>query len=175
MRQAYPFLVVATSLLLGVMPSRAAPLSGLEADDWAVVSSERYGFSITYPPSVFTPANRATLEDGELLESSDGRARLLIGTFHNDGGFSLQDYRRIVLERSYPGAQLDYAPVRDSWFVVSGVRDEEMFYERVSFTCGGKRITSWAMTYPVAERRLYDRIVEAVAPTFEPSRRGEGC
>jgi hypothetical protein len=78
--------------------------------------------------------------------------------------------------RNYADASLDYAPVRKSWFVVSGERDGVMFYERVSFTCDGRLITSWAMLYPVAERQFYDRVVEAVAPTFTPARgRGGSC
>jgi hypothetical protein len=39
--------------------------------------------------------------------------------------------------------------VRDTWFVLSGTRDGTIFYERVTFTCGGKLINSWAMLYPV--------------------------
>jgi len=43
-----------------------------------------------------------------------------------------------------------------------------MFYQRVSFTCGGRLINSWAMLYPAAERKMYDRVVEAVARSFMP-------
>ena len=99
-------------------------------------------------------------------------ARLLIGAFGNDERLSLRAYRQYLLERNYPGASIDYAPVRKNWFVLSGERDGVMFYERVSFTCGGRLITSWAMFYPVAERRFYDRVVEEVAPTFTPGSGG---
>ena len=67
---------------------------------------------------------------------------------------NLRDYRSLVLQQSYAGADIDYAPVSGSWFVLSGTRDGVMFYERVTFTCGGRRINSWAMLYPAAERRL---------------------
>lgn len=154
--------------------SNAAPVVGTDGR-WAVLSNDLYGFSIRYPRDVFQLVPRPDVADGALLESADGRARLLIGTFTNDDRVSLRQYRRTVLERSYDGAALDYAPVRDSWFVVSGTREGEMFYERVSFTCGGSRITSWAMTYPLAERAVYDRLVEDIAPTFRASRSGEGC
>ena len=40
--------------------------------------------------------------------------------------------------------------------------------ERVSFTCGGQLINSWAMIYPKSERRFYNRVVEAVARTYSP-------
>ena len=78
----------------------------------------------------------------------------------------LRVYRAFVLQQSYPGADIDYAPVRDTWFVLSGTRDGMMFYERVTFTCGGRLINSWAMLYPAAERQLYDRIVEHVARSY---------
>ena len=103
-----------------------------------------------------------------MFVSRDGNARLLAGALPNDDGMSLRDYRAFVLQQSYPGADIDYAPVRDTWFVLSGTRDGMMFYERVTFTCGGRLINSWAMLYPAAERRLYDRIVEQVARTYRP-------
>ena len=103
--------------------------------------------------------------------SRDGSARLLAGALPNDDGLNLRDYRELVLQQSYPGAAIDYAPVRDNWFVLSGMRDGMMFYERVTFTCGGRRINSWALLYPDAERRRYDRVVEQVARSY---RAGEG-
>jgi hypothetical protein len=62
----------------------------------------------------------------------------------------LPDYREHVLETIYAGASIDYAPVRRSWFVLLGTRDDTVFHERVSFACDGRRITSLAMLYPYA-------------------------
>jgi hypothetical protein len=84
----------------------------------------------------------------------------------NTEGINLRAYRTIVLQRSYPDAAIDYAPVRGTWFVLSGTRDGQMFYERVTFTCGGRLINSWAMLYPASERRVYDRVVEQVARSY---------
>ena len=58
--------------------------------------------------------------------------------------------------------------MRDKWFVLSGTLGEQEFYERVSFTCGGRLINSWVMIYPKAQSGLYDRVVEAVARTYSP-------
>ena len=98
--------------------------------------------------------------------SRDGNARLLAGALPNADGVNLRDYRALVLQQSYPGADIDYAPVGPTWFVLSGTRDGVMFYERVTFTCGGRLINSWAMLYPAAERHLYERIVERVARSY---------
>jgi hypothetical protein len=142
------------------------------AQDVATYRNDRYGFSLSYPSGTFTPQPPpAGDDDGRVFVSRDGNARLLAGALANADGMNLRDYRTLVLQQSYPGAAIDYAPMRDNWFVLSGVRDGVMFYERVTFTCGGRRINSWAMLYPAAERSLYDRIVEQVARSY---RAGEG-
>ena len=136
------------------------------AQDVATYRNDRHGFSLSYPAGTFTPQQPPAGDDGRVFVSRDGNARLLAGALPNADGMSLRDYRSLVLQQSYPGAVIDYAPMRDTWFVLSGTRDGIMFYERVTFTCGGRRINSWAMLYPAAERRLYDRIVEQVARSY---------
>ena len=64
--------------------------------------------------------------------SRDGNARLLAGALPNADGVNLRDYRSLVLQQSYQGADIDYAPLGATWFVLSGIRDGVMFYERVS-------------------------------------------
>jgi hypothetical protein len=135
---------------------------------WATIQSERFGFMIAYPGSVFTPRESAATEDGHVLVSRDGGARLLIGAFDNDAAATLDEYREQLLNENYSGASLDYAPTRKREFVISGTRGDMHFYERVTFTCGGRLINSWALLYPASERHIYDRIVEAIAPTFSP-------
>ena len=59
-----------------------------------------------------------------------------------------------MLERSYSGATITYAPVRPRWFVLSGVKDDKMFYERITFVCQGSLIDGWQITYPHAAAHL---------------------
>ena len=135
---------------------------------WETIQSERYGFMIAYPGSVFVPGPTSAAEDGHVLVSRDGSARLLVGAFDNETAATLSEYRRQLLSENYPGADLDYAPVKKRSFVISGTRGDMHFYERVSFTCGGRVINSWALLYPVTERHIYDPIVEAIARTYSP-------
>jgi hypothetical protein len=135
---------------------------------WETIQSERYGFMIAYPGSVFAPAAGAPAENGHVLVSRDGGARLLVAAFDNETSATLAEYRAQLLAENYNGADIDYAPMRKRYFVLSGTRGAMHFYERVSFTCGGRLINSWALLYPVSERHIYDRIVEAVARTYSP-------
>jgi hypothetical protein len=129
---------------------------------------------IAYPTVLFAPDPERESEDGRAVVSPDGRARLLVGAFVNDQGTDLKAYRDFLLAESYAGATLDYAPVRDRWFVLSGTQADNVFYERVTFTCGGRIINSWAMLYPVSERRIYDRVVERVARSYSPGAGARG-
>lgn len=150
------------------VPVAAAPQSFTSGTtDWVTVKHARRGFMIAYPASLFTPQQGIGGEDGRVFATPDGKARLLVGTFENSADFTLGAYRDYLLKENYTGARLDYERMKDKWFVISGTRGDTMFYERVTFTCGGRLVNSWAMLYPIAERRHYDRIVEVVARSYQ--------
>lgn len=154
---------VVVLLLAGASPAMSA---GAVTGDWTTYRNARHGFTIAYPTARFAeePANES--EDGRMLVSTDGAARLLVGAFDNAENATLADYRTYLIEKNYAGAQIDYAPIRAKWFVLSGTREGTMFYERVSFTCGGKLINSWALLYPAEQRRAWDPVLERIARTY---------
>ena len=155
----------AASLAIGFVAAPAHAVTET-AGDWTSYRNARYGFMIAYPSALFVANPEKESADGRAIVSIDGRARLLVGAFENSDQTRLSDYRAFLLKESYADADIDYAPVRDKWFVLSGTRDGNMFYERVTFTCGGRLINSWAMVYPSAERHTYDRVVERVAKSY---------
>jgi hypothetical protein len=142
--------------------------------DWVTLHNERHGFLIAYPVEVFEQASEPTTDEGRVLHSRDGKAQLLVGAFLNDDGTTLEAYRDFLIKENYADAHIDYAPVRGRWFVISGTLGDREFYERVSFTCGGRLINSWAMIYPKSESRFYDRVVEAIARTYTPGAGHDG-
>lgn len=169
-----------SATLTGVMPllaessmaqNRVMTPQAMMAQQRPVVATyrnEKHGFTLAYPTDKFLALPPAG-DSARMFVSRDGNARLAAGALRNFDGKGLRDYREFLLNASYPGAQIDYAPVRDNWFVLSGTRGNTMFYERVTFTCGGSKINSWAMQYPVAERQIYDRIVEQVHRSYRIS------
>lgn len=162
-------------IVLAGFTALAVPvLAGPNLDDWATVKNTRHGFTIAYPADVFEQKSEPKTDEGRVLVSKDGKAKLLIGAFENSENISLSDYREFLLQGQWAGAVIDYAPVRNKWFVLSGLRNGEIFYERVSFTCGGTLINSWAMLYPEAERKIYDRVLTAIARTYLPGAGKEG-
>jgi hypothetical protein len=65
--------------------------------------------------------------------------------------------------------ELTYRPRGRSWFVLSGYRGNDIYYEKVMFSCGGKVVNVMAISYP-GDRGRYDPVVERMEDTFRPGR-----
>lgn len=147
---------------------------GAQQTGWIDYRNERYGFSLRVPGDVFVAGEARNKEQGALWIGRDGQARLLAVAVRNDSGETLQSYRTFLMQNTYKGASFDYTPVRDDWFVLSGVQAGQVFYERIVFACEGRYIYGWQMRYSVSRKRFYDRVVEQMHKTFEPGRGEDG-
>ncbi|NJO36161.1 MAG: hypothetical protein HC869_27025, partial [Rhodospirillales bacterium] len=132
---------------------------------WIVHQNTRFGFALKYPQDVFTTESNEREINDRLLISEDGRGLLRIHS--RPTPTSITRYRASLVAGRYAGATFDYAPPRDSWFVLSGTLGEEMFYERVTISCDRRSIHGWLLTYPVAERSFYDPIVEEIHRSYK--------
>ena len=70
----------------------------------------------------------------------------------------------IVNAGGYDG--LTYRPRGRSWFVLSGYRGDQIYYES-----GGRVVNVFAMAYPIAQRQLFDPVVERMEDSFRPGGR----
>jgi len=156
---ARPLLIA--GLLAGTMALSVSQSVAQESGALATYRNERHGFTLSYPAAQFIALPSPT-EDGRQFVSKDGGARLLVGTLPNFDNKNLRDYRTFVLNESYPGAKVDYAPLRDNWFVVSGIHNGMAFYQRVNFACGKRNINSWAVVFPEGQKAVYEPIIEQV-------------
>jgi hypothetical protein len=142
---------------------------------WKLHHNAHFGFALKYPAELFTSETGEHDINDRLLVSRDGRSLLRIYSGPNSARTPISKYRTSLLRGRYAGAVLDYAPQRDSWFVLSGTLGQEMFYERVTFSCDGRSIHGWLLIYPLSERWLYDPIVEDIHRSYRygdlPSRR----
>jgi hypothetical protein len=54
--------------------------------------------------------------------------------------------------------------------VLSGYRGDDIYYEKVVFSCGEQVVNVMAVTYPSGERDVYDPVVERMEDSFKPAR-----
>jgi hypothetical protein len=148
----------------------AAPSQGREAlSGWVPYVNERFGFSFRYPTGVFKPERRTEAGDGEVFANVRGQGSLLVGALENVDGHTVASYMNYIRRESYSGYHIDYAPRGQTWFVLSGENDQNVFYEKVMFSCGGRIISSFALLYPIASKAMFDPVVEGIEKTFMPA------
>ena len=169
--------------LLGL--ALAAPLVAERRDySWIAFRDSRLGFSFDYPSALFVAEagdptdalkERTNRRSGQVFRSRDGRAYLQAAAFENTQRVNAATYKAQVAGSTYRDTRITYDRVGETFFVLSGVRGKDEYYERVTFSCGGRLINVWTMTYPTAEKGLYDRLVEEIARTFRPGEGPQSC
>jgi hypothetical protein len=159
-------------VLVLVLVVTTPALAAAARDGWVPYINDRFGFSFRYPADVFEPERKSERGDGELFVGVGGEASLLVGAFENSDGHTVASYMSFIRRDSYSKYPVAYAPKGQIWFVLSGETSQNVFYEKVMFSCGGRIINSFALTYPVAAKRVFDPVVEGIENSFRP---GQSC
>jgi hypothetical protein len=155
----------------------AAPLAGYSdhlaglsdparAAIWRTYRDPRFDFSLRYPAGIFTPDAARSDANVHTFVSPDGRAVLRIVAAENTAGIALADLRRALMKGRYAGAAFDAAPRRRHWFALSGTRGDEVFLERITYSCDGKSMHGWQIMYPATQRGTYDELAKLVLRNY---------
>ena len=121
---------------------------------------------------MFEPELRTETGDGEVFAGVRDHGRLLVDAFENADGHTVASYMNYIRKESYSGFHVDYASRGQTWFVLSGENEQNVFYEKVMFSCRGRIISSFALIYPIVGKAMFDPIVEVIEKTFRP---GQNC
>ena len=142
--------------------------SGHGGGDWITHHNKRFGLTLQYPADLFELERTAKAGDGEMFSAPDLRARLVVGAVANTKGYDPASYQAFTERKSYSKYRVTYRQRGRTWFVLSGVGDGKIFYEKVIFSCGGRLINGFALTYPVQHRATVDPVVERIEDSFRP-------
>ncbi|HEY1245353.1 MAG TPA: J domain-containing protein [Hyphomicrobiaceae bacterium] len=129
---------------------------------WRTYRDPRFDFSLRYPAGIFTLDAARSDANVHTFVSRDGRAVLRIVAAENTARIALADLRRALMKGRYAGAAFDSAPRRRHWFALSGTRGDEVFLERITYSCDGKSMHGWQMLYPATQRGTYDELARLV-------------
>lgn len=138
---------------------------------WATYSNARFGTTVDYPiylfPSRDPPPDNG---DGQVFHTEDRRARLTIWGARNAEGDSAQGY----FEKYGTQDAVSYRRVTARFYVVSGPRDSDIFYERCNFSAKPDGIIDClSVTYPAQDKAAWDPIVSRLSESLRGGRGAE--
>ena len=141
------------------------------SEEWRTQRDPHFGFSYSYPAEMFAPM------EGErpsfyYYGSAVTGGKFLVGAWNNQQGATPQEFKQWMLTHADGYEDITYQPRGRSWFVLSGHRDDQIFYEKVIFSCKGCVVNVFAISYPEAERQRFDPVVERMEDHFKS---GTGC
>lgn len=131
--------------------------------DWQSFEIPSTGTRVEMPVSIFT--EEAELPDGGVgrrFFTSDRRADLTVQSIENPGDVSPS----VFLAKRNPPRGILYRRVTPTFFVVSSVRKDRIWYNRCNRSPG--RLHCVLINYPAAEKRQWDSIVTRISHTLGP-------
>jgi hypothetical protein len=159
--------LLATGLAVGLpVTAEAAPY------DWSRGHDEVTGYRYLVPEAIFAPIEGDGKPAFNYFVSDDGQAKLMYGAWDKEEGATPESLKRWMIENAGGEQDLIYEPRGKSWFVVSGYKDDLIYYEKVMFSCGSQIVSIFAIAYPESQRATYDPAVERMEDAFRP---GRGC
>lgn len=151
-------LAIALSSLLAIATATAI------AKPFTYVNA-RFGTSCTFPDEVFSdrlpePENG----DGQQWLSADGASLTCSGidNIDNDTPKSFVDGEKA---NTGPGYKITYGKTGKNWAVLSGIKDDKVFYERRLFGKDGVIRTVW-IEYPSSLKAKYDPLAGVIAKSL---------
>jgi hypothetical protein len=134
------------------------------AESWLTYQNDRYGTTIDYPDS-FKPEPPPDADDGRAFTSADG-ARFSVSASYGGIGSNLAEYRAFIIKNIAAGQAVTYQTSGKNWFVISGTKGSDIFYERHMLSHGGEMTEDFVISYPSAAKAAYDPIVARMAKSF---------
>ena len=137
-------------------------------EDWRTFAVPNFGTRVQYPAGLFSvPDGKPEKGIGERLSTDDGRATLAVYSRANESGDTPGSYLNHYLRT--PPAQLHYQRVTPSFFAISAVKDDTIYYSRCNFSRSA--IHCFDLVYPAREKRAWDSIVTRISLSLRPLQR----
>jgi len=150
--------------LVLVLALEFADASGARAEALRAYHNDRFGTSADVPAD-WRPEPSPENNDGRVFTSPDGNAQAIVS-----GSYSVlprDEEFRIRLEPN-DGETIQFRRSGRNWVVVSGVKDEKIFYRKSLLSCRDTIWNSVSLEYPAAGKKKYDALVAHVSASLRP-------
>jgi hypothetical protein len=144
--------------------------ASLEANErWLDQRDPQFGFSYSFPDALFASVEGDGKPGFHYFAAGPVDAKFLVGAWDNQDDATPEHFKRWMIDNAGGYEEITFQPRGRSWFVLSGYRGDQIYYEKVMFSCGGRVVNILAIAYPTSERGQFDPVVERMEDTFKPS------
>lgn len=140
-----------------VVIALSATLSIARADSWTTYRIPESGTSVEIPASIFTELAGKPDGYGQQFRTSDGSADLTVQAVANQEDLSPAEF----LSRKNPPSGITYQRIAPSFFVVSSIKRDKIWYDRCNFS--RRYVHCVLINYPAAEKRQWDHVVTRIS------------
>jgi hypothetical protein len=152
-------------LLSGILLIITAFISAQEKFD--TYTNERFFFSIDYPADLLKTLPPPDNDDGRTFRSADKQVEMQVWGEYNAESKTLQER----YERDLKGftEKPTYMVSKRDWYVLSGLKEGRIFYEKVLVRRRGDTDIFFTFTieYPTSQKTKFDPIVKRMADSFK--------
>ncbi len=127
--------------------------------------NSRFAFCIDYPSNL-TMQPAPDNDDGRTFKSKDGRVKMLAYGSNNSLLEKLETRFRAESSSS-DTRKVTYKLFKPDFFVISGIENKNVFYQKVLFENDGYK--TFLITYPVTQKKIYDSISAKISASFKHS------
>jgi hypothetical protein len=137
--------------------------AGGEAVTYQTYRNEKHGFSVRYPSGIMQPSSEVGNGNGRTFRAPDGSASLL--AYATGQAMPQQVQRRFEEQTTNPALDITYRTRGDGWYVLSGYRDDNIFYERVEARDSTMKVMR--IFYERSQEARFDPIVREVSNSLD--------
>lgn len=133
--------------------------------EWVTYTNPRFGTRIRYPAELFLPQPPPANGDGRSFASADGSMQFFV--FGQFNVFAKTVAEMIADDKADPRFDgVTYQRAGDDWYVLSGRREQTIFYRKVLLRSGGDVLHALDIEYPASAKAELDRVVAEMAMSF---------
>ena len=136
--------------------------------DWGIYKDAEHGCRLDYPRALFSSDPEVEGEPRRFSSDNESIYFRVMGA-ENDARWTPADIRQKYLRADMPG-DVTYQHTKNEFLVLSGYRDESIFYTKVTVSDDHHIACILDITYPRSRKKEFDPIVTRMSRSFQVAR-----
>jgi hypothetical protein len=154
----YALILLLLSCCMGVAAQKPETLT------YDTYCNARFEYCISYPQGLLDPQPEADNGDGRKFLSSDHEVLMLVYGQNNALDETLAG-KYAEASANKAGRRVSYKLKKEKWFVVSGIKNDRIFYQKTMFRNG--QFLTFSIEYPETKKKQFDPIASKISSSFK--------